>query len=268
MSSDQHSGTKLKLPAPVHYEVGFAKPPVTTRFKPGQSGNPKGRPKGKKNQLPGMVEERLKTIFLQEAYRDVPILERGRSRRVSMIEANIRALALSGAKGNNRAANIFASAVLKIEEERKNLASDFFGSAIDYKQKWGAELERRKRLELDLPDPIPHPDDLILDRNNMKVEIHGPLIKEDLELWEFGKAYTEILQDAGADLQAELETETDDARRNHLTQEIKANEANVKQLLRLFGPPELRRSNRVIQDMEDDFGLDLKEYKRLKAEEG
>ena len=28
------------------YEVGDRKPPTATRFKPGQSGNPKGRPKG------------------------------------------------------------------------------------------------------------------------------------------------------------------------------------------------------------------------------
>lgn len=27
-----------------HYEVGRGKPPIATRFKPGQSGNPKGRP--------------------------------------------------------------------------------------------------------------------------------------------------------------------------------------------------------------------------------
>jgi hypothetical protein len=28
------------------YEVGYAKPPPYTRFRKGQSGNPKGRPKG------------------------------------------------------------------------------------------------------------------------------------------------------------------------------------------------------------------------------
>jgi len=28
------------------YEIGRGKPPMHTRFKPGQSGNPKGRPKG------------------------------------------------------------------------------------------------------------------------------------------------------------------------------------------------------------------------------
>ena len=28
------------------YEVGYGKPPQATRFQPGKSGNPKGRPKG------------------------------------------------------------------------------------------------------------------------------------------------------------------------------------------------------------------------------
>ena len=63
------------------------------------------------------------TPFFKKAYRDVTIIERGRPKKVSMIEANIRALAVSGAKGNNRAANIFTTAVLKIEEENKNSAN-------------------------------------------------------------------------------------------------------------------------------------------------
>ncbi|MDR1338020.1 MAG: DUF5681 domain-containing protein [Rickettsiales bacterium] len=32
-----------------NYDVGYMKPPTATRFKPGQSGNDKGRPKGSKN---------------------------------------------------------------------------------------------------------------------------------------------------------------------------------------------------------------------------
>lgn len=31
------------------YEVGYKKPPKNTRFKPGQSGNPNGRPKTQKS---------------------------------------------------------------------------------------------------------------------------------------------------------------------------------------------------------------------------
>ena len=31
------------------YEIGYGRPPKSTRFKPGQSGNTKGRPKGSTN---------------------------------------------------------------------------------------------------------------------------------------------------------------------------------------------------------------------------
>jgi len=34
------------------YDVGYGKPPAHSRFKPGQSGNPRGRPKGVKNKRP------------------------------------------------------------------------------------------------------------------------------------------------------------------------------------------------------------------------
>ena len=31
------------------YAVGYARPPTSSQFQPGQSGNPKGRPKGARN---------------------------------------------------------------------------------------------------------------------------------------------------------------------------------------------------------------------------
>ena len=51
------------------YEVGYRKPPVATRFQPGQSGNPRGRKKDSKNKIPALAEERIKKLILEEAYR-------------------------------------------------------------------------------------------------------------------------------------------------------------------------------------------------------
>ena len=54
----------------------------------------------------------------------------------------------------------------------------------------------------------------------MKVHIRGPLIKEDQDLWEFGEAYNEILQDGSVDLQEQLDAATDESRRQDLLREI------------------------------------------------
>ena len=39
----------LRLPGETSYEIGYCKPPKHTWFKPGQSGNPRGRPKAIKS---------------------------------------------------------------------------------------------------------------------------------------------------------------------------------------------------------------------------
>ena len=45
--------------APKQYEVGYGKPPKKTQFKPGQSGNPKGRTKGSKNGIYTYIQREL-----------------------------------------------------------------------------------------------------------------------------------------------------------------------------------------------------------------
>lgn len=44
---------------PKQYEVGYGKPPKSTQFKPGQSGNPKGRTKGSKNGIYTYIKHEL-----------------------------------------------------------------------------------------------------------------------------------------------------------------------------------------------------------------
>ncbi len=76
------------------YPVGYAKPPVATRFKPGQSGNPKGRPKRHRN---------LRTILEATLNRRIAIGEGGRSRRVTKLEALSETVANRALKGDSQA---------------------------------------------------------------------------------------------------------------------------------------------------------------------
>ena len=48
------------------YQVGYGKPPVHTRFRKGQSGNPGGRPRG-------ITAGRAAALALKEAYRPVNV---------------------------------------------------------------------------------------------------------------------------------------------------------------------------------------------------
>ena len=73
--------------------VGYGKPPVHTRFKRGQSGNPKGRPKGVNN-LRSDVKKTLKI--------GVTVNDQGVSRRASTQEAALLRLRDKALKGDTR----------------------------------------------------------------------------------------------------------------------------------------------------------------------
>jgi hypothetical protein len=75
--------------------VGYGQPPTETRFKPGLSGNPKGRPRGSKN---------LKGLIKQAMTAPIHIQEGQISRRVSKIEGVVLRQLQSALKGSDRAA--------------------------------------------------------------------------------------------------------------------------------------------------------------------
>jgi hypothetical protein len=181
----------LKLPGPDEkgpaYEVGYGKPPEDTRFKPGQSGNSHGRPKGAKNRsnrIPALNEERMKTVVLEEAYRMIGVRDGDRLIEIPIIQAMIRSVALNAAKGNPRSQRMFIELLQWVEREDKALYDQYLQAGIEYKVEWERELKRRERLGIDEPDPIPHPDDIVINVNTGAVEFRGPMTRQEKIKWD------------------------------------------------------------------------------------
>ena len=72
-------------------DVGYGKPPRSHQFKPGQSGNPKGRKKGIKNEV---------TILQELLQHKVSLSERGKTRKIILLEAILRKVAEDCLRGN------------------------------------------------------------------------------------------------------------------------------------------------------------------------
>jgi Family of unknown function (DUF5681) len=177
----------IKLPDNKTYVVGHGKPPGATRFKPGQSGNPRGRPKGKKSRPVAPQHERLKLIILEEAYRTIKVNDGPSQVTVPMAQAVMRSLAVTAAKGNTRAQKLFSELLGNTELSNKQAEDDYLKTMIEYKAEWEMELERRKLHGITaLPEPLPHPDDIIVDFQQNTVSIRGPMDRReqaDLDLW-------------------------------------------------------------------------------------
>ena len=89
------------------YEVGFKRPPVHTRFRKGESGNRKGRPKSTKN---------LKTDLNEELREKVTLKDGDRTRKISKQRAIVKTLVNKTLKGDARAASTLINLVCRTSD--------------------------------------------------------------------------------------------------------------------------------------------------------
>ncbi len=76
-------------------DVGYGKPPKAHQFKPGKSGNPKGRPMGGKSEA---------TILVELLNRKIEIRQNGKVRKITILEGILHKLAEDSLKGNTKSA--------------------------------------------------------------------------------------------------------------------------------------------------------------------
>src|SRR4051812_14031149 len=77
------------------YDIGYGKPPRHAQFKPGQSGNSKGRPKNRPN-----VNDAIRNVLGST----VQVTIKGKPRNVTRLEAMLWKQSEEANKGNTRAA--------------------------------------------------------------------------------------------------------------------------------------------------------------------
>ena len=106
------------------YEVGYGKPPRHTRFKKGQSGNPRGRSNGSNN---------LSTLLSEALNEPVIVAEDGGRRTISKHRAIITQLVNRSAKGDLRALKILLDILQEIERRTEPASSETSFSPSDDK---------------------------------------------------------------------------------------------------------------------------------------
>ncbi len=89
-TGDQRAALVDALP----YPVGFGKPPRETRFKPGHSGNRKGRPRGSFS---------ISRALDKELAQKVEVNDRGRRQKLSKIQVGFRQTLNKAAAGDSKA---------------------------------------------------------------------------------------------------------------------------------------------------------------------
>jgi len=129
---------RLNSSLPRKYKPNYRKPPKATRFKPGQSGNPKGRPKGVRN-FETDLDEALRAL--------VEVKTNGGVRRITMQKALLQTLAEKARDGELRAIQHLSSLILRLMDSRSEAPATVLES--NDRAILDEYYEERKALEAD-----------------------------------------------------------------------------------------------------------------------
>ena len=181
------------------YEVGYGKPPKAKRFKPGTSGNPKGRPKGKKSRHNSADTHAMMALFFAESDRKVAVTENNTVKNISMAQAVIRSLAVKAATGDHRAQKLYLDYSVRFSEEKQKQRDEFKEVAIQYKIHWENKIHQAKKAGISIDLPVPHPDQIVV-LSNGEVVIQGPTTRQENNLVEDYQTKLRELEELSAEM--------------------------------------------------------------------
>ncbi len=141
--------------------TGYKRPPQHSRFKKGQSGNPKGRPKG--GDALGIGQRSATALTLKEAERMITVREGDKIHQIPAIEAVHRAQYASATKGSAYAQKHIIESYQRAERARRQEIQENNEVWEWYIRREGDAHAHAARNGLPSPTTLPHPDDVVID---------------------------------------------------------------------------------------------------------
>jgi Family of unknown function (DUF5681) len=123
---------------PADYQVGYGRPPLHSRFKPGRSGNPRGRPRTGSRSFLALLGQALEER--------VVVNEQGVRKSITKCEALAKQFANKGAAGDLKAAKVILALLKQIEELQSSRLDEYRSSSERGKSAREIIMERIERL--------------------------------------------------------------------------------------------------------------------------
>ena len=178
------NGNAVTVPAVrSDYDVGYAKPPEANRFKPGQSGNPMGRPKKRVAQRIDPAMEPTQGFILNELYRRVRVRDGDQTVEMSAIQVALRTLVNDAMAGKPAARKEVIQLAQQAEARQLELHIKDVDTWIAHKHQWYEEFARCDEAGIPRPDPVLHPDDIHLCPVTGELTISGPMDENQKASW-------------------------------------------------------------------------------------
>jgi Family of unknown function (DUF5681) len=121
----------------VDYPVGYGKPPKSSQFVKGKSGNPNGRPKGSQN---------FASVFFKTMRQRIQVTENGRVRYITKFEAIVVQLSSKALRGDISAIHELRYWMQLLEESLQTISPPLTGREND-KVVLARALERAREAE-------------------------------------------------------------------------------------------------------------------------
>lgn len=172
------------------FGTGYKRPPQHSRFKKGQSGNPKGRPKTAHRELDS--DRSANAIVRREGERLISVREGTEVRDMPTIDAVARKQAATALAGNAYAQKHFFERYDRGERERQQRIAEEVELYTRYVKVTRAEMAEAKAKGKPIPEPFLHPDDIVIDPEQ-GVTFLCPLTEEGRGLLEENKQWRDVL---------------------------------------------------------------------------